>query len=80
MQSPDFTNPRSWSWNATLDRELPWAMRETLPALWMLVSLWFRPEVRGLHHLPDGLEILGPQERLDAAGARPVAWARRDRD
>ena len=27
MQSPDFTNPTSWSWNATLDRELPWAMR-----------------------------------------------------
>jgi hypothetical protein len=30
MQSPDFTNPRSWAWNATLDRELPWAMRGTV--------------------------------------------------
>jgi hypothetical protein len=30
MQSPDFTNPTSWAWNATLDRELPWAMRGTL--------------------------------------------------
>jgi hypothetical protein len=27
MQDPDFTNPRSWAWNATLDRELPLAMR-----------------------------------------------------
>jgi hypothetical protein len=27
MQSPDFTNPTSWAWNATLDRELPWQMR-----------------------------------------------------
>lgn len=26
MQSPDFTNPTSWAWNTTLDRELPWAM------------------------------------------------------
>jgi len=30
MQSPDFTNPVSWAWNATVDRELPWAMRGTL--------------------------------------------------
>jgi hypothetical protein len=30
MQSPDFTNPRSWAWNATVDRQLPWAMRGTL--------------------------------------------------
>jgi carboxypeptidase family protein len=27
MQSPDFTNPSSWAWNATVDRELPWQMR-----------------------------------------------------
>jgi hypothetical protein len=30
MQSPDFTNPISWAWNATLDRELPWTLRGTL--------------------------------------------------
>lgn len=30
MQSPDFTNPQSWAWNATLDRELPGAMRGTV--------------------------------------------------
>jgi len=27
MQDPNFTNPSSWAWNATLDRELPWTMR-----------------------------------------------------
>jgi hypothetical protein len=27
MQDPNFTNPSSWSWNATLDRELPGTMR-----------------------------------------------------
>ena len=27
MQSPDFTNPTSWAWNATVDRQLPWQMR-----------------------------------------------------
>jgi hypothetical protein len=30
MQSPDFTNPVSWAWNATVDRELPWQMRGTI--------------------------------------------------
>jgi 1-acyl-sn-glycerol-3-phosphate acyltransferase len=36
-----------------LDDRDPDAMRETLPGLWLVVSLWFRPDVRGLHHLPD---------------------------
>ncbi len=27
-------------------------IRETLPGLWMLASLYFRAEVRGLHHIP----------------------------
>lgn len=35
-----------------LDDRDPDAMRETLPGLWLLVSLWFRPDVRGLHHIP----------------------------
>jgi hypothetical protein len=30
MQSPDFTNPVSWAWNATVDRELMWQMRGTV--------------------------------------------------
>jgi hypothetical protein len=29
-QSPDFTNPTSWAWNATVDRLLPWQMRGAL--------------------------------------------------
>jgi len=27
MQDPNFTNPQSWAWNATVDRELPGTMR-----------------------------------------------------
>ena len=30
MQDPNFTNPVSWAWNTTLDRELPWSMRGTV--------------------------------------------------
>ncbi len=30
MQSPDFTNPTSWAWNATMDRVLPWQLRGSL--------------------------------------------------
>jgi hypothetical protein len=30
MQDPNFTNPRSWAWNATVDRELPAALRATV--------------------------------------------------
>ncbi|HUP99400.1 MAG TPA: 1-acyl-sn-glycerol-3-phosphate acyltransferase [Aeromicrobium sp.] len=42
-----------------LDDRDPDAMRETLPGMWMLVSLWFRPDVRGLHHLPhDGAALI----------------------
>lgn len=33
------------------DRD-PDAMREMLPGLWLAVSVWFRPDVRGLHHIP----------------------------
>ena len=29
-QSPDFTNPTSWAWNATVDRVLPWQLRGAL--------------------------------------------------
>ena len=35
-----------------LDDRDPDAMRELLPITWLLVSAWFRPDVRGLHHLP----------------------------
>ncbi|MFT4088716.1 MAG: 1-acyl-sn-glycerol-3-phosphate acyltransferase [Gordonia sp. (in: high G+C Gram-positive bacteria)] len=33
------------------DRD-PDAIRELLPGLWLIVSAWFRPDVRGLHHIP----------------------------
>ncbi|GAC56311.1 putative acyltransferase [Gordonia hirsuta DSM 44140 = NBRC 16056] len=34
------------------DRD-PDAIRELLPGLWLLIGAWFRPDVRGLHHLPE---------------------------
>ncbi len=35
-----------------LDDRDPDYMREVLPGLWLLVNAWFRPTVRGLHHVP----------------------------
>jgi 1-acyl-sn-glycerol-3-phosphate acyltransferase len=37
---------------ADLDERDPDFIRENLPGLWMLASLYFRAEVRGLHHIP----------------------------
>ena len=37
---------------ADLDERDPDYIRETLPGLWMLASLYFRAEVRGLHNIP----------------------------
>ena len=36
-----------------LDDRDPDAIRELLPGLWLVVSAWFRPDVRGLHHIPS---------------------------
>lgn len=36
-----------------LEARDPDAMRELLPGLWLMLSLWFRPDVRGLHHIPE---------------------------
>jgi 1-acyl-sn-glycerol-3-phosphate acyltransferase len=33
-------------------------IRETLPGLWMLASIYFRAEVRGLHHIPKEGPVL----------------------
>jgi 1-acyl-sn-glycerol-3-phosphate acyltransferase len=33
-------------------------IRETLPGLWMLASIYFRADVRGLHHIPKDGPIL----------------------
>jgi 1-acyl-sn-glycerol-3-phosphate acyltransferase len=35
-----------------MDDRDPDAMRELLPGSWLIVSAWYRPEVRGLHHIP----------------------------
>ncbi|WP_298442099.1 1-acyl-sn-glycerol-3-phosphate acyltransferase [Gordonia sp. (in: high G+C Gram-positive bacteria)] len=36
-----------------LDDRDPDAIRELLPGLWLLISTWYRPDVRGLHHIPE---------------------------
>lgn len=41
-----------------LDDRDPDFMRELLPGLWLLVSLWHRPDVRGLHHVPPDGPVL----------------------
>ena len=28
------------------------AMRELLPAMWLMASAWFRPDIRGLERIP----------------------------
>ncbi|MBD0023603.1 glycerol acyltransferase [Gordonia pseudamarae] len=35
-----------------LDDRDPDAIRELLPGLWLVISAWYRPDVRGLHHIP----------------------------
>ena len=37
---------------ADLDERDPDYIRENLPGLWMLASLYFRAEVRGMHNIP----------------------------
>jgi 1-acyl-sn-glycerol-3-phosphate acyltransferase len=43
---------------ADLDERDPDYIRETLPRLWMLASLYFRAEVRGLQHIPEEGPVL----------------------
>ena len=43
---------------ADLDERDPDYIRETLPRLWMLASLYFRAEVRGLEHIPEEGPVL----------------------
>jgi 1-acyl-sn-glycerol-3-phosphate acyltransferase len=43
---------------ADLDERDPDYIRETLPRLWMLASLYFRAEVRGLEHIPEDGPVL----------------------
>ena len=43
---------------ADLDERDPDYIRERLPQLWLLASLWFRGEVRGLGNIPDSGPVL----------------------
>ncbi len=43
---------------ANLDERDPDYIRENLPWLWLLSSLWFRGEVRGLGNIPDSGPVL----------------------
>jgi 1-acyl-sn-glycerol-3-phosphate acyltransferase len=43
---------------ADLDERDPDYIRESLPGLWLLVSLWFRGEVRGLGNIPEEGPVL----------------------
>jgi 1-acyl-sn-glycerol-3-phosphate acyltransferase len=43
---------------ADLDERDPDYIREQLPLMWMLASLWFRGEVRGLGNIPDSGPVL----------------------
>jgi 1-acyl-sn-glycerol-3-phosphate acyltransferase len=43
---------------ADLDERDPDFIRERLPLMWMLASLWYRGEVRGLGNIPDSGAVL----------------------
>jgi 1-acyl-sn-glycerol-3-phosphate acyltransferase len=43
---------------ADLDERDPDYIRESLPGLWLLASLYFRAEVRGLHNIPEEGPVL----------------------
>jgi 1-acyl-sn-glycerol-3-phosphate acyltransferase len=43
---------------ADLDERDPDYIRDNLPGLWMLASLYFRAEVRGLRHIPEERGVL----------------------
>ena len=41
-----------------LDNRDPDFMREVLPATWLFVTAWFRPDIQGLHHIPSKGPVL----------------------
>src|SRR5437764_5954459 len=43
---------------ADLDERDPDFIRERLPLMWLLASIWFRAEVRGLGNIPDSGPVL----------------------
>jgi 1-acyl-sn-glycerol-3-phosphate acyltransferase len=44
--------------SADLDERDPDYIRDTLPGVWMLASLYFRADVRGLHNIPEEGPVL----------------------
>ena len=57
---------------ADLDERDPDYIRESLPGMWLLASLYFRAEVRGLQNIPEeGPVLLG--------ATTPAATSRRTR-
>jgi 1-acyl-sn-glycerol-3-phosphate acyltransferase len=49
---------QDWVPKADLDERDPDFVRERLPLMWLLASLWFRGEVRGLGNIPDSGPVL----------------------
>ena len=72
MQSPDFTNPTSWAWNATLDRELPRAMRGTVSYVGRSASNLER--ARNINQLQAGTIQRNPGCQLECTPSVP--WLR----
>jgi hypothetical protein len=67
MQSPDFTNPRSWAWNATLDRDLPWQLHGTVSYVGRSASHLER--ARNINQLQSGTIQANPG--INANALRP---------
>jgi hypothetical protein len=63
-QSPDFTNPNSWAWNATIDRVLPWQMRGALSYVGRSASNLER--ARNINQLQPGTLQANPGVNVNA--------------
>jgi hypothetical protein len=61
--------------SADLDERDPDYIRETLPGLWLLASLYFRADVRGLQNIPEE----GPGRRASRSSRSWRSAARRRR-
>jgi 1-acyl-sn-glycerol-3-phosphate acyltransferase len=55
-----------------LDDRDPDAMRDLLPAMWLLASAWFRPDVRGLERVPRQGPVLIVGNHTGGAGSPEV--------
>jgi hypothetical protein len=69
MQSPDFTNPQSWAWNATLDRELPWHLTGTVSYVGRSASHLER--ARNINQLQPGTVQANLNPVVNANALRP---------